>query len=255
VFKVSMAWVVAWTAAPLVWAEPVHVFDAQGFESYQLGPISGQNNWWGGGLNFNPKGLPGAEPVIAALPDGSRALRLEVPDSNGAYSGVAAHWAATPIPAANNPVTVEYDILRVRDAWASNLWWNWQMYAGDQPGGLQWDSSSGTSVTLPFGFGGPSRPTAMGHWAHLKTTYHFVQQWATAEYDGTALGPVSFGPTQMPVGYEIDLLHDEASGSGPETVWIDNFVVTATPEPGSAALLLLVLAGARGFRGAGRSGR
>ena len=214
------------------------VFDSGGFEGYGLGPIAGQFGWWGAGLAFGPGPLPGDDPQIVTLADGNRVLKLRVPDSQGAYSGVTVQWTP-PEPPENNPVTVEFDIRRTRDMWVSNLWWNWMMPTGDQPGGLQWDSGTGNSVTLPFGFGGPGTPTVYGRFAHLSMTWDFVVGQAWATYDGVPLGPFAFSPTALPRGFEIDLLHDEATGRGPDTVYIDNFRVTTVPEPAAGWALIL----------------
>jgi hypothetical protein len=221
-------------------ASAVTLYDSNGFENppIALGALAGQDGWTGGG------GGGGAAPVVVTAPDpvlGQQAVRLEIPDLQGASSSMDhAIPAINPSPTGWNYVRVSYDIYRTGDNWASNLWW-WWWDAGTPTYGLQWDAgASGPGVTLPNGWnpGAGSAPTVTGRYANVTMVWDFAQGLAYSWYDGAIVDngiPIS-GITAL-TGWSIVLGHDEGTGSGPEVAWIDNFVIEATPEPASLALL------------------
>lgn len=212
----------------------VTLYDSNGFEApgIALGPLAGQDGWTGGG------GGGGAVPMVVTAPDpvlGQQAVRLEVGDTQGDTS-----WMdhAINLPSvANQIVTVSYDIYRTGDAWPSNLWW-WWWDTGEPTYGLQWDIGG----TLPHGWnpGAGSVATIMGRYANVTMVWDFQQMKAFSWYDGTLVdNGIPITNITALTGWTINLSHDEETGTGPEVVWIDNFVITAVPEPASLGLLAL----------------
>lgn len=215
------------------------LYSAGGFEpaTFVPGPLVGQDGWTGGGSGG------GIAPMVVTAPDpviGTQAVRLEVPDLQGANS-----WMDHAIPAfdiTGKIVTVSYDIYRQDDPWLSNLWW-WWWDAGTPTYGLQWDAAVGNpGQTLPNGWnpGAGSAVTVMGRYANVTMVWDFQQNLAYSWYDGNLVDngiPIS-GITTL-TGWTIQLGHDEGTGSGPEVAWIDNFSISVVPEPTSLALLAL----------------
>lgn len=215
------------------------LYDSNGFESpgITLGPLAGQDGWTGGG------GGGGIAPTVVTAPDpvlGQQAVRLEVGDTQGDASSMD---HAINLPSiANQIVTVSYDIYRTGDNWASNLWW-WWWDAGEPTYGLQWDAGVGNpGQTLPHGWnpGAASAPTITGRYANVTMVWDFQQMKAFSWYDGAVVDSgIPITNITALTGWTIQLGHDEATGSGPEVVWIDNFVITAVPEPATLGLLAL----------------
>ncbi|HQL55250.1 MAG: hypothetical protein KA383_19735 [Phycisphaerae bacterium] len=229
---IAMAAVLALTGIAVadVW------YDSNGFEpaTFVPGPLAGQDGWTasGAGGGIAPQVVTAPDPVV-----GTQAVRLYVGDTQGDTS-VMDIGIADPVAAGWDVVTVSYDIYR--DAQIQNLWW-WWWDAGEPTYGLQWDLSQ---ATHPFGWstGAGQAPTAFGIYANLKMEWNFVTNTASSWYNGVLVDnniPLS-GITSL-TGWTIQFGHDSGSGTGAETVYIDNFVVTVTPEP--AALSLLALGG------------
>ncbi|MFQ5805396.1 MAG: hypothetical protein ACE5I3_02975 [Phycisphaerae bacterium] len=218
------------------------VYDAEGFEGFPLGPINGNPGWYAYGYNYaNPPGPPGVEPVVVDLPDGNRAVQLEVPDAYGAMSYMQMSWWPL-VDTSSGQLRIEFDIFRESDDWTSNLWWMLYLddWVGPVPYGIQWDTGTGISYTYPFGFDGPRRRTAHERFASLALVWDFDDLLATAEYDGWTLGPVAFDPFNPVETLAMHLAHDEATGTGPEVLWIDNLRITWIPEPASLLGMLVV---------------
>jgi hypothetical protein len=218
------------------------VYDSNGFEDppFVLGPLNGQDGWYGEG------GGGGIEPMVVTHPDpviGDQAVRLEVPDEGGAYSYM--DMAIPDILAQGyTQVTVSFDIYRQTDDWISNLWW-WWFDAGTPTYGLQWDEGQGyphPGATYPFGWDGVGTPTILDRYVTLEMIWDFDAGVATGYYDGNLVTTVGISDIETLTGWAIQLGHDEDTGSGPDVAWIDNFAITAIPEPASLALLGLGLA-------------
>lgn len=221
-------------------ASAVTLYDSNGFESptFTLGALPGQNGWTGGSAGG------GAVPQVVTAPDpviGQQAVRLYVGDKQG--DGSSMDHA---IPAINNVagwvVTVSYDVYRpapATDKLAQNLWW-WWWDAGEPTYGLQWDQSGG--LTLPNGWnpGAGQAATVFNRYANVKMVWDFTQMKAYSWYDGTIVDngiPIT-NITKL-TGWTISLGHDAGTGTGESLAYIDNFSITAVPEPASLALLAL----------------
>lgn len=214
-------------------------YSSNGFEppTFTPGPLAGQDAWTGGGAGG------GIAPMVVTPPDpviGTQAVRLEVPDIQGANS-----WMDHAIPAfdvAGTIVTVSYDIYRQENPWLSNLWW-WWWDAGTPTYGLQWDAAVGNpGQTLPHGWnpGASAAVTITGRYANVTMVWDFQQGKAYSWYDGNLVdNGIPISDISALTGWTIQLGHDEATGTGPEVCWIDNFSITVVPEPTALALLAL----------------
>lgn len=234
----------AWAVVALIGsASAVTLYDANGFESpaFTPGALAGQDGWTGGGLGT------GAAPLVVTAPDpvmGEQAVRLEVGDTKDDTS-VMEHAISLP-SLTGQIVTVTYDIYRpapTAGKLAQNMWW-WWWDNGDPTYGLQWDNDG----TLPFGWnsGASSVVTVFDQYANIKMVWDFQQMKAYSWYNGTLVDdgiPVANITTLT--GWTIYLGHESDSGTGGSIAYIDNFQITAVPEPASLALLaagLLVVA-------------
>jgi hypothetical protein len=238
---------VALAALAAAQAQPEVIYDSNGFSGFDLGPISNAPGWYGYGWNASPSGPKGAEPEVVDLPDGNRCVQFYVPDAYTALSYMQISWSP-PVSTASKKLRLEFDVLRQQDRWTSNFWWMLDPYQGSGaiPYGVQWDTATGVSSTFPLGWDGPSRPTVYGRFAHLDIVYDFDTRRASASYDGVAMGSAGFPLTQGLYAWSFQLAHDEATGSGPETMWVDNVRLSVIPEPASSvALIAGVLAVAR----------
>jgi hypothetical protein len=216
------------------------LYSANGFEPATFAPglLAGQDGWTTDGT-----GGGGLEPMVVTAPDpviGTQAVRLEIPDLQGAASVM--NHAIPAIDITGKIVTVSFDIYREDNPWLSNLWW-WWFDAGTPTYGLQWDAAVGNpGQTLPNGWnpGAGSVPTVMGRYANVTMVWDFQQSLAYSWYDGNLIdNGIPITDITALTGWTIQLSHDEATGSGPEVAWIDNFSITMVPEPGTLALLAL----------------
>jgi hypothetical protein len=215
------------------------LYSANGFEpnTFAPGPLAGQGGWTAAGAGG------GIAPMVVTAPDpvvGTQAVRLEVPDLQGATSSMDHTIPAFDIT--GTIVTVSFDIYREDSPWLSNLWW-WWFDAGTPTYGLQWDAAVGNpGQTLPNGWnpGAGSAVTVMGRYANVTMVWDFQQSLAYSWYDGNLIdNGIPITDITTLTGWTIQLGHDEATGSGPEVAWIDNFSISVVPEPTSLALLAL----------------
>jgi len=221
-------------------------YSANGFESFTLGDLNGQDGWDGSVTSG------GEAPRVVAAPDpvlGSKAVRLYVGDAQGDASDM--HRAITPIEAVSGTVvTVSYDIYRPMPAAgmvAQNMWWWWDD-AGTPTYGLQWDIGG----TLPNGWnpGAGTAPTVYDRYANVKMVWDFTQMKAYSWYDGNIVdnGIDVSGITTL-TGWAIHLAHESDNGTGASTAYIDNFSigVEVVPEPASLLALASGLIGLGGL--------
>jgi PEP-CTERM motif len=236
-------------AAVLAVASPawaVVLYDSNGFEgpAFVPGSLLGQDTWTGTGGSASPLVVRAPDPVL-----GQQAVRLAMPDLQGAGCSMdRSLWGGN---LANQIVTISFDIYREQSRWLSNLYW-WWWDGGTPTSGLQWDAGVGfPGQTRPHGWnpGAAGAPTITGRYANVTMVWDFQQMKASSWYDGALIdNGIPISGIHTLTGFTIVLSHDEATGMGPEVVWIDNFVVTAVPEPASLVLLALGGLAARRWR-------
>lgn len=214
------------------------IYDSNGYSAptFSLGFLHGQNGYNAGGLNGGdePEVVIGPDPEIAG-----QAVRLSVPDFSGPSPGTLSimELSVANLLPTYNKVTVSFDIYTQKDQWNSNLWWYW-FDSGIPTYGLRWDTGTGTALVVPFGDDvGASTPAVTDRWANLTMEWDFATNTATAWYDGILVGDIPISGINSLTGWGMYVAHDEATGSGTEVAWIDNFIITAVPEPASLALL------------------
>lgn len=207
------------------------IYDSKGFEgpAFTAGPLDGQDGWVGSA------GTGGTPPAVVTAPDpvqGSRAVRLEVPDAAGANS-VMEIKIDDILAMGYTRVVVTYDIYRMTDAWVSNMWWGWAQ-TGIPNYGLQWDEANGTyGGTYPFGWEPPgnSAPNVLDRYATLMLEWDHKNGIANGYYDGVLVTVVNISSIYKQRKWSITLAHDEATGSGSDIAWIDNFKIEAFDDP------------------------
>ncbi len=219
------ALLVIWAALVVSPSSADVIYDSQGFEDppFVLGVLNGQDGWVATG------GGGGSNPVVVTSPDpvqGSQAIRLEIPDIEKSFSSMQ-----MPVPdliaAGYDLITVEFDIYRETDAWVSNLWW-WWFNEGTPTYGLQWDEANGQyGGTYPFGWDGTSVPNELDRYVTLFMEWDFREGMAYGYYDGALVTTVPISGIDALTGWAIELWHDEATGSGPDVAWIENFKIEA----------------------------
>ena len=209
-------------------AQTQTIFDTQGFEGYALGALDGQQGWQA----LQDAGMMGSPPMVVDASAGNhvvgtRAVRLEIPDIQGAQSGLQ-----IPLPdllaQGYRRVTVDYDVYRETSLWTSNLWWYW-FDPGDPTYGLMWDVGQGAYAevwALGFQSAPPHPPVVFDAYRTVSQTWDFTTGQATASYNGVNMTPYTIASIASLTGWAIYVGHDEATGSGPEVVWIDNFRIT-----------------------------
>jgi hypothetical protein len=215
-------------------------YDSMGFESptFYPGPLNIQDGWvgMGGGGGFEPLVVTAPDPVI-----GEQAVRLEVPDVQGAYSEMDIALPGGPMGVMGRIVTVSFDIFREQQN--QNMWW-WWWDAGNPTYGLQWDLSQ---ATHPFGWnaGAGQTPTIFGQYVNLTMVWDFTNMTTTSWYGATVVDNAIPMPGDITgfSGWTIVLGHDAADGTGGDTVWIDNFKIGVVPEPAAISVIGLGLAG------------
>lgn len=213
------------------------IYDSGGFETFTSGSsLHGQDGWSTAGTTHLS-----TEPVVTSLGP-TQVVRLTVGDEQNMVS--AAHRSFGDILAMGyNRVTVSYDVFRVADAWQSNLWWWWDD-TGTPTYGLQWDSGSpSTSQTMPFGFSSSGVPVTFNTWENITMTWDFTTMMATSVIAGNPGPSIAISGITSLSGWQFWLAHDEASGTGDEVAYLDNFRVTAVPEPSTVAAVAIGLAG------------
>lgn len=212
------------------------LFSASGFESYALGNLPGQDGWINDTVDLDPlDGFTFDQPTVVSDPTGfgmGKVIKLDAPD------GVASQgWtgAARPSgPSALPIVTIEWD--QYRDDFGDNLW------TADDVSfngwwAIQWDLNGSA---FPQFFDGPALPLLASFWQHVKYTFNFTANTVTLDVMGaTSTVPMGAYTNIRGIVFELEGTAVEAVGDGP--VYIDNVVITETPEPAALALLALGL--------------
>ncbi|MBN2446865.1 MAG: hypothetical protein JXO22_09075, partial [Phycisphaerae bacterium] len=115
--------ILVWTVATIATAAIAVAggYDSQGFEpsTFVPGLLNGQDGW----VAYTDGAL-GMDPLVVTTPDpviGTQAVRLEVPDVQGAMSGMDHAVDLTSVVNAGGTVTVSYDIFRQEGA-LQNIW-------------------------------------------------------------------------------------------------------------------------------------
>lgn len=233
-------------APPLVFsrASASTLYDSNGFENFTVADVTGQDGWTasGSGGGTAPQIVTTPYPVL-----GTKAVLLQVPDLQGSAS-VIDHSIPTVIPG-DQTIMVTFDIFRQMSypTRAQNLWW-WWWDAGEPTYGLQWDSGGSQPFqTLPHGWnpGASSTSTVFYQFATIKMVWDFSSDKAYSWYDGVLIDDgIPINNISSLSGWTINLSHDLPTGTGWDTVLIDNFSITSsvpqpTPIPVPAAVLLL----------------
>ncbi len=212
----------------------VDLFNSNGFEDYAPGDLGGQNGWTTG------VDLGGTFATVVQAPSpvvGQKAVALRVGDVQGDKAWM--DHAITLPSVANQIVTVSFDVYRPApgpNQVAQNLWW-WWWDNGTPTYGLQWDLGG----TLPHGWnpGAGSAATVYDRYANITMVWDFQQSKAYSWYNGVQVdNGIAMTDITKLTGWSIVLGHESSSGTGASAAYIDNFVISAVPEPAT-----LVLAG------------
>ncbi len=206
------------------------IFNSNGFEAsdYALGPLNAQQNWYG------EPGLGGHEPMIvdtAGRTIDAQALMFEVDDVATDYSYAEIAFDDI-VFAGYKTVTVSFDVYRENDGWSSNLWW-WWFDEGTPTYGLQWDEANGApGGTYPFGWvdGASGVPTIQDQYTNVEMTWDLENGAAECYYNGEFVCAINILDITALTGWAFQLAHDEADGSGPDTCYVDNFVISGTKD-------------------------
>lgn len=210
------------------------LFSADGFESYALGNLPGQDGWVNDTVDNDPQdGFNFDPPTVINDPTGwgmGKVVMLDAPN------GVASQgWtgAARPAGPSSTPiVTIEWD--QYRDDFGDNLW------TADDVSfngwwAIQWDQNGSA---FPQSFDGTAIPLSATIWQHVKYTFDFAANTVTLDIGGaTSTVPTSGYSSIRGIVFELEGTAAESTGDGP--VYIDNVVIT--PEPAALAMLALGL--------------
>lgn len=144
-------------------------------------------------------------------------------------------------------VTVEFDILRDSIDGLQQLVFGWvdqnDYWTDMQPvGGAQ--ESYGPDQTYPFAwfndeYASYHANTVYNDWAHMELQWDFVNNLASAWYDGTQVSGVDpsldpsvpiINPQALLYGFDISLnTGNNTTHAGGDIVWIDNFIISGSP--------------------------
>jgi MYXO-CTERM domain-containing protein len=200
------------------------LFDVGGFEGYALGNLPGQDGW----VDDTTDPAYGQVQVLVD-PTGAgmgNVIELDPPGTAGGWLGAARPFGPSALPI----VTIEWDQYRtgvtdnlwVADSVAFDGWW-----------AMQWDQNfQASSYFFDFGV-----PVSTGVWQHVIYTIDTVGGTATVEIVG--VGSFSSAQPDTAIDGIVFELEPSESGGADGPTYIDNLMVTQTPEPASLALLAL----------------
>lgn len=223
-------WTTAATVVALVaGSASAQIYDSGGFEGFLLGDLPGQGGWFedtAGG--YSPAQVM-LDPTGAGM---GNVVMLDPPGTAGGWQGIEIDFG----PLSGNLVTVQWDQYRtdlndnvwMADDASFSGWW-----------AIQWDTSLGIHAET-FG---PSVGLQTGIWQHITYTFDFGGGLVTVDVNGTSVsGSLSASEIR---GWAFEYEPGEFAGEG-GPLYIDNFVVSQVPTPGSIGLMGLgLLAAAR----------
>lgn len=215
-------------------ASAATLFSADGFESYALGNLPGQDGWVDDTVDLDPgDGFNFDQPTVVNDPTGwgmGKVVMLDAPDGVASQGWTGAVRPAG--PSTTSVVTIEWD--QYRDDFSDNLW-TADTAAFDGWWAIQWDLNSSA---FPQGFDGTAILLTASAWQHIKYTFDFGANTVTLDVDGaTSTVPTGAYTSIRGIDFELEGTAAEAVGDGP--VYIDNVVIT--PEPAALAMLALGL--------------
>lgn len=212
--------------ATLTSAQAADLYNSGGFEGYAVGDLPGQDGWVED--TTDPAAYGMVQVVSDPLgPNTGKMIMLDPPGTAGGWLG-----AFRPVGPATLPiVTIEWD--QYRTGLTDNLWYA-DVMEFDGWWAMQWDANSqASSYFFEFGV-----PLTANTWQHVKYTLDYTNQTATVEIAG--VGSKSSAMPNVPVrGIAFELEPTESGGADGPT-YIDNLLITQTPEPATLALLSLV---------------
>ena len=240
--------------------QPITWYDSFGFEPSPpapppgtfLGPIHAQGFW----PQSNPPGWVGTAVGTGVAPS-------VVPDPTGMGMGQVVEFVTGPVladtsqmdifwpgPVKNSGATIvelEFEIFRT-ELNINNFWW-WTPDAGNYTYGLEWDQSL---AVHPFGWnpGAGQTPATLGGWDHIALEWNFANQTVSSWVNGIPVDvalPMGSGvPPNPPLdvtGFSLQYAHDGVLPPQTTVAYVDNFLVTYIPEPGTIAMLVSGLIG------------
>ncbi len=224
----------SWTTAAAVLAlvagaASAQVYDSGGFEGFVHGDLPGQDGWFedtAGG--YSPVQIM-LDPTGAGM---GNVAYFDPPGTAGGWQGIEIDFG----PLTGNPVVVQWD------QWRADLNDNLWMADDHQFGGwwaIQWD----TSLSIHAETFGPEVGLQNSVWQHITYTFDFAAGLVTVDVDGlSATGSLAYSSIN---GWAFEYEPGDFAGEG-GPLYIDNFMVTQVPTPGSLGLIGLgVLAAMR----------